>query len=36
MNSKNIGKSLKAKLDNWVEHIDDPTIKKGCKRECYG
>lgn len=31
MNSKNIGKSLKAKLDNWVEHIDDPTIKKVVK-----
>jgi len=27
MNAKNIAKALKAKLNDWVEHIDDPNIQ---------
>lgn len=28
MNSKNIAKSLKAKIDNWCKHVDDESIVK--------
>ena len=28
MNSKNIAKSLKAKLNDWCENIEDENIKK--------